>query len=43
MKITIEVEGNEVSRNINPNESTDWASVVESMLETIERSKDNKF
>lgn len=41
--ITIESEGNSVSREYNPSESTDWASIVESMFETLEKSYENKF
>ncbi len=44
--ITVSVDGNELSRNYEYNEFTfteTWGERVESMLETIEKSKEVKF
>lgn len=45
--ITVEVDGNKVSRDYVFNETMDysdyWQQSVESMLETLEKSNDPKF
>ncbi len=48
IQITVSVGGvspshNQVSRNIAANESTDWTSIVESMLETLEGADKGNF
>lgn len=49
IKITVEVDGNEVSRSYLVDESKDyigdleWGVRVADMLETLEKSHENKF
>lgn len=41
--ITVDVDGNSVDRSYSFNTSVDWATEVESMLETLARSSDKEF
>lgn len=40
IKITVEVDGNEVSRKLSGGYDWDWEGVVRSMLDTLEKSND---
>jgi len=43
MYITIKNENGELTREYAPNEQTDWNLVVESMLDTLTKSKEERF
>lgn len=41
--ITVEVDGNSIDRSYTFNTSVDWATEVESMLETLAKSNEKEF
>lgn len=41
--ITVEIDGEEVTREYAINELNDWDKVVNSMLDTLEKSNEKEF
>ena len=41
--ITVDIDGNSIDRSFVFNDSTDWGSVVEDMLDTLSKSDVKEF